>query len=296
VTTVGIVSPGAMGSAVGAALVRGGARVVVTLAGRSERTARLAREARLEILPDLRAVVRESDVVLSIAPPEAAEAIADDVCRAATAGDVPPLFADLNAVAPTTVRRIEDAAAAAGVHVVDGSISGPPPRQPGTRVYLSGEHAEAVAQLPFDGVTCIVVGPAVGSASAVKMSTASVYKGTTALVTHALLAAHANGVLGHVLDDLHQGAPELVRNVARRLALAASKSGRYVGEMHEIAATQSAAGFDAALFEAIAGIYGELSESALAAVAPEDVGRMELEEVLDGLHPPEERSAHVGRR
>lgn len=35
--TVAVVSPGAMGSAVGAALVRGGARVVATLAGASER-------------------------------------------------------------------------------------------------------------------------------------------------------------------------------------------------------------------------------------------------------------------
>jgi hypothetical protein len=54
--------------------VRGGARVVATLAGRSERTAGLAGRADLERLPDLSSVVREADVVLSIVPPEVAPA------------------------------------------------------------------------------------------------------------------------------------------------------------------------------------------------------------------------------
>ena len=49
--TVGVVSPGAMGSALGRALVTGGARVVATVEGRSARTARLAE--RIELLPGL---------------------------------------------------------------------------------------------------------------------------------------------------------------------------------------------------------------------------------------------------
>ena len=112
-----------------------------------------------------------------------------------------------------------------------------------------------VADLPLDGVERIVVGAEVGSASAVKMSTASVYKGTSALLAQALLAADANGVLEHVLDDLRAGSPELVANVERRLANAASKSGRYVGEMHEIASTQEAAGLTPALFEAMGEVF-----------------------------------------
>ena len=109
-------------------------------------------------------------------------------------------------------------------------------------IYLSGPRAPEVAALPFEGVERIVVGDAVGAASAVKMSTASVYKGTSALLLQALLAAHANGVLAHVLADLRAAAPELVANIERRVASGAAKSVRYVGEMHEIATTQSAAG------------------------------------------------------
>jgi 3-hydroxyisobutyrate dehydrogenase-like beta-hydroxyacid dehydrogenase len=285
VNAVGIVSPGAMGSAVGHALAQGGARVVATLAGRSQRTSRLAQRATLELLPDLAAVVREADVVLSIVPPEVAEAVVADIAEAARHVETQPLVADLNAVAPATARRLADVAVSASCDLVDGSISGPPPWRAGTtRVYLSGSRAAEVAALPFEGVDRIVVGPDVGSASAVKMSTASVYKGSAALLAQALLAAHANGVLEHVLADLRTAAPEVVANVERRLATAAAKSARYVGEMHEIASTQAAAGLTPALFEAMAEIYAALAKTPLASTAPEDVGsELELAAILDEL-------------
>jgi 3-hydroxyisobutyrate dehydrogenase-like beta-hydroxyacid dehydrogenase len=283
--TVAVVSPGAMGSAVGAALVRGGARVVATLAERSERTARLAARAELELLPDLTSVVREADVVLSIVPPEFATEVAAHVVRAAAATET--LLVDLNAIAPTTARGIAEGAAASGHEVVDGSISGPPPwRSATTRIYLSGGRAEEVAELPFDGVDLIVVGDGIGSASAVKMSTASVYKGSTAVLMQALVAAHANGVLQHVLSDLGAGSPELVRDVERRLASATAKSGRYVGEMREIASTQAVAGLTPSLFEAMAEIYATTARTPLATTAPEDISsELKLVEILDALRP-----------
>ena len=81
--TVGIVSPGAMGSAVGSAYAAGGRRVVATVAGRSSRTAGLAAQAGLELLPDLDAVVAESAVVLSIVPPDRAAETAAAIAAAA---------------------------------------------------------------------------------------------------------------------------------------------------------------------------------------------------------------------
>ena len=262
--TVGVVSPGAMGSAVGNALLRGGARVVATLAGRSERTAALARRGELELLPGLDAVVREADVVLSIVPPAEAEAVAAEVAGAR-------LFADLNAIAPAAAARISP-------HV-DGSISGGTPWRSGTtRIYLSGPRAEEVAALPFEGVDVVVVGDEVGAASAVKMSTASVYKGSTALLTQALRAAEHYGVLEHVLSDLG----DLAENAGRRIARGAAKSGRFVGEMHEIAAAQEAAGLTPALFQAMAEVYAELARTPLGHVAPEDAGS-DLEDTLGVL-------------
>jgi hypothetical protein len=100
----------------------------------------------------------------------------------------------------------------------------------------------------------------------------------------ALLSAHANGVLEPVLADLRAAAPELLANVERRLASAAAKSGRYVGEMREIAATQSAAGLTPALFGAMAEIYATLAQTSLARASPEDVPQdLPLSDVLDGL-------------
>ena len=123
-----------------------------------------------------------------------------------------------------------------------------------------------------------MVGDDVGLASAVKMSTASVYKGSVALLAQALRAADGYGVLEHVLDDLG----ELASNAGVRIARAAAKADRYVGEMHEISAAQAAAGLDPALFEAMARVYGEIASTPLGRVPPEGAVS-ELAQVLAQL-------------
>ena len=104
-------------------------------------------------------------------------------------------------------------------------------------------------------------------ASAIKMSTASFYKGQTALLAQALRAARANGVLELVLDDLRRNYPELVDDAPRMLQSIAAKSGRYVAEMREIAATQEQAGLTPDLFEALATVFLQLSETEAARLA-----------------------------
>lgn len=116
-SVVGILSPGAMGSAVGSALHAGGTRVVATLAGRSERTASLAREHGLELLPALDDVVQEADLLLSIVPPAAALAVAVDVAAAADRTGALPLVADLNAIAPQTARSLGQALEEVGLRL-----------------------------------------------------------------------------------------------------------------------------------------------------------------------------------
>ena len=285
--TIGIVSPGAMGSAVGAAYSSGGARVVGTVDGRSARTRGLAAAAGLELLPELDDVVRHADVVLSIVPPEHALVVADEIGASARRVDSDPLVADLNAIAPDTARELARRLAGSGLDVVDGSISGGPPHPDrSTRIYLSGARAAELARLSAPGIAARIVGAEVGLASAVKMSTASVYKGTAALLTQALLAAQANGVLAHVLDDLRDGVPELLEGVGPSLARAATKSGRYVGEMREIAAAQAEAGLPRELFDGLAAVYAALAETSLGREAPESIASdVALEDVLAALRP-----------
>lgn len=283
--TVGIVSPGAMGSAVGAAYAAGGARVVATVGSRSERTRGLAEAADVELLPDLDAVVAESKLVLSIVPPDQARATAAAIAAAAGRTGARPLVSDWNAISPATARELERILAAAGLELVDGSISGGPPHADyTTRVYLSGPGAEALAAAAPAWLDARVVGGQVGLASAVKMCTASMYKGSTAVLAHALLTAHAHGVLPQVVDDLHDSFPTQIDRAARSIAVSTTKAGRFVGEMREIAATQGSAGLTPALFDAMAEVYDALAQTPLAAEAPESVESAPLlEDVLDRL-------------
>jgi 3-hydroxyisobutyrate dehydrogenase-like beta-hydroxyacid dehydrogenase len=285
VQTVGIVSPGAMGSAVGAAYLAAGRRVVTTVAGRSPRTAGLAEQAGLELLPGLDEVVRASELVLSIVPPGEATATATAIAEAAGRSGARPLVSDWNAVSPATARELEQLLAAAGLELLDGSISGGPPRADHpTRVYLSGRSAAEVAAVAPAWIEARTVGDAVGFASAVKMCTASMYKGSSALLAHALVTAQAHGVLAQVLDDLGDAFPQLIDRAARLLAVSATKAERFVGEMREIAATQASVGLTPDLFEAMAEIYQSMTVGPVASQPPEAVAaEPELADVLGGL-------------
>jgi 3-hydroxyisobutyrate dehydrogenase-like beta-hydroxyacid dehydrogenase len=285
VQTVGIVSPGAMGSAVGAAYLAAGCRVVTTVAGRSPRTAGLAEQAGLELLPGLDEVVRASELVLSIVPPGEAAATATAIAEAAGRSGARPLVSDWNAVSPATARELEQLLAAAGLELLDGSISGGPPRADHpTRVYLSGRSAAEVAAIAPAWIEARTVGDAVGFASAVKMCTASMYKGSSALLAHALVTAQAHGVLAQVLDDLGDAFPQLIDRAARLLAVSATKAERFVGEMREIAATQASVGLTPDLFEAMAEIYQSMTVGPVASQPPEAVAaEPELADVLGGL-------------
>jgi 3-hydroxyisobutyrate dehydrogenase-like beta-hydroxyacid dehydrogenase len=250
-----------MGGALGRGWAEAGARVVATLAGRSARTAGLAHG--LELLPTLADVVAAADVVVSVVPPGAALAVAREV----RAVGRPVLYVDLNAVAPSTVAAI--AAAVAPYDLVDGAISGGPPDRDTTRVYLAGPRAAEVAALMHPRLDVHLLSGPAGTASAVKMSTASVYKGFAALLLHAVAAAEANGVRDVVLDDLARSFPDTVATLAPWLATSAAKAHRYVGEMREIALAQAAAGLPAELFEAMAVVWSAVAATPLGRRSPE---------------------------
>src|SRR5262245_43637401 len=100
---VGLIGAGEMGSALGARLRDGGVRVVVALDGRSARSRRRVAAASLEDVGSLAALAAASDLVLSVVPPGEAPAVAAEVASLPRGAGV---YADLNAVAPATVRSI----------------------------------------------------------------------------------------------------------------------------------------------------------------------------------------------
>lgn len=226
-TAVGILHPGAMGSAVGALLDEGW----WAPEGRSEETAARASEAGLREAA-LPALLERCDVVLSICPPHAAL----DVAR--TAAGFRGLYCDANAVSPATALEVARIVEEGGATFVDGGIVGGPPREPGTRLYLSGAEASAVAAL-FDGtlLEAVVLGEEPGTASALKMCYAGWSKASAALLLAIASAAERLGVADALRAEWEHSIPELPDELARAERSAEAKGWRWIGEMREIAAT-----------------------------------------------------------
>jgi len=241
---VGLVHPGEMGAAVGAALRMAGHEVLWASAGRSAATASRAREAGLTDAGAPEAL-RECDVVVSLCPPHAAVETARPF--AGLAG----IYVDANAISPATALAI---AGTVG-RFVDGGVVGPPPWEAGTtRIYVSGAEAPAVAGL-FDGSPLEAIVVRSGSASAVKMAYAAWSKGTAALLLAIEAVARAEGVEETLRAEWAVSLPNLPERLESGRRSAAKKGWRWVGEMEEIADTFAAAGQPDGFHRAAAEVY-----------------------------------------
>jgi 3-hydroxyisobutyrate dehydrogenase-like beta-hydroxyacid dehydrogenase len=255
--TVGLLHPGEMGVTVGATVAGGGQRVLWASEGRSEATRVRARKAGLEDAGSLRSVVRRSEVILSVIPPDSALEVARTVASLAFRG----LYVDGNAVAPQTAREIGRVVEAAGARFVDGGIIGPAARTRGTtRFYLSGPAAPEVAVLfsagPIDAIA--LDGPA-GAASALKMAYAGWTKGSAALLATIRAFAMAEDVDAALLAEWKISQPDLAARSERAFTDNARKAWRFVGEMEEIARSLAGAGLPAGFHEAARLVYERLS-------------------------------------
>jgi 3-hydroxyisobutyrate dehydrogenase-like beta-hydroxyacid dehydrogenase len=245
VAVVGLLHPGEMGSALGAALRASGHDVLWASDGRSDATVQRARD--FVDVGNARELAQRAAVILSVCPPHAA----DDVARSVAGYE--GVYVDANAVSAGTARAL----AGEKTRFVDGGIIGPPPREAGTtRLYLSGGHAAQVAAL-FDGslVDARVISPDVGDASALKMTYAAWSKGSAALLLAIRSVARAEGVEDALLAEWALSIPGLEQRSDRAAASAEQKGWRWIAEMEEIAATFAAAGQPEGFHRAAAEVY-----------------------------------------
>ena len=256
-TTIGLLNPGEMGSMVGAAVRSGGARVLWAGEGRSAATRKRASDAGLEDAGSVAAVVKASDVILSVCPPHAAVDVATQVAALRFGGT----FVDGNAVSPATAREIGGIVEKGGATFVDGGIIGPPPAKPGTtRFYVSGAGAERISRLLTAGpLEAPVVPGGPGAASALKMAYASWTKGSSALLLAVCALASAEGVDDSLLREWEISQPALAARSEGAAKSNAKKAWRFVGEMEEIAATFAAAGLPDAFHQGAAEIYRRMA-------------------------------------
>jgi len=283
-TTIGLVHPGEMGAALGAALRAVGHDVTWASAGRSDATSERAREADLRDVESVGELANEAALIVSVCPPHAAL----EVARLFSGFE--GAYVDANAISPETTRRV----GAALSRYVDGGVIGPPPRGPGTtRLYLSGADAQEVAEL-FTGTVvdaCVlsaeigdasalkmvyagwtkgtaelftgtvvdarVLSAEIGDASALKMVYAGWTKGTAALLLALRAVARADRVEDALLREWNESLPDLAARLASAEQSAAKKGWRWVGEMEEIAATFEAAGQPPGFHRAAAEVFRE---------------------------------------
>ena len=254
---IGILHPGAMGAAVGNALKPVAGAVIWAAAGRSLTTSKRAETADLVGVPDVAELARRADVVISVCPPDAARAVAEEV--APLLSRPAQLFVDANAVSPATVTGIAELIGAE--RVVDGAIIGPPAWEPGrTVVWLAGVAAPAVAAL-FEGspfAAKVLAGP-VGSASALKACFAFQSKALPTLWVQLDAAARAYGVSDEIREELHRTGVDLDGKLAGIDAQARGKAWRWVGEMQEAAETFAAVGLPDGFSRAAAETYERMA-------------------------------------
>jgi hypothetical protein len=254
-----------MGAAVGSALRPRAGAVIWAAAGRSDATSKRAELADLVGVPDVAAVARRSDVIISVCPPHAARAVADEVAAACAPSDGAgrrPVYVDANAVSPATVRAIGECL---GAHrVVDGAIIGPPPWEPGhTVLWLSGPAADDVAALfagsPFDAR---VLGAELGTASALKACFALQSKALPAIWLEMAAASRAYGVEDALRGELDRTGVDFAAALAAASG-GAAKAWRWVGEMDEAADAVAAVDLPDGFSRAAAEIYRRLADGRL---------------------------------
>lgn len=253
-----LLNPGQMGEQVGVAAQHSGTSVYWSSEGRGVATAERAARAGLVDAGTLSDALGNADLVLSVVPPHAAQATAEQVASHGYSG----IYVDVNAVSPATGKRVNDIVCAAGASYVDGGIIGPPPKARGeARLYLAGADAKAVADVFADSIMdARVLDESAGStaASALKMAYAGWTKGSSALLLAVRAMARVNGVEGALLDEWDisiSGQRARSDNAARANAF---KAWRFIGEMEEISSTMAEAGLPAGFHAGAAELYRAL--------------------------------------
>lgn len=215
-----------------------GLRVVTYLGGRSERTRGLSRLAKIEELPTLEELVKQSDLILSLIVPSEAIALAEQIAGVIRSAKTKTHFADCNAISPQTARKIDAIITAAGGRFTNASIIGSPPgKGEPPRFYTSGPHASVMSELDGKGIKVCPIGDEIGRASGIKMCYAAWTKGSQALWITLLTAAKAMGLSDELKEELLHSQPSVYKQIEKQIPGTPVKARRWVGEMNEIAST-----------------------------------------------------------
>jgi L-threonate 2-dehydrogenase len=256
---IAIVGAGEMGAAIGHRLREAGARILISLSGRSAASADRARRAGLEVVYDDIGLTDGVDCILSIVPPAAAFEVAERLRTRLRNAASPPIFVDCNAIAPTTMQGI--AHLLDPLLVIDAGIIGGPPtpgsQDPaaGPRFYASGPHAHRLVALARYGLDIVTMDAPIGAASGLKLSYAGLTKGFTALAAAIVTAATRDGLAEALRIELARTQPQFLDRIDRFVPPMFPKANRWVAEMEQIAEFIADPAAGATIYEGAARLY-----------------------------------------
>ena len=263
VETVGVMSPGDMGSGVGGVLKKNGLRVITALNGRSDDSKQRASEQGFIDVGSLDELVIQSDLILSILVPSEALSFAQNIAESIVRTDSQVAVADCNAVSPATGIKIAEIISAAGGKFVDAGIIGGSPRAGAVpRFYASGKHAGILAELDGKGISVPVMDGPIGSASGLKMVYAALRKGSAALYASTLMTAKSLDLYEDLIGELEQSQAGTLAAM-NSVNTVSSKAFRWIGEMDEIAATFGDAGTTSKIHEGASETFQQIAVSSI---------------------------------
>jgi putative dehydrogenase len=256
--TVAVIAQGEMGAGIGKCLVSGGARVLTSLAGRSEASRTRAAASGMADASDDE--IAAADIFLSVVPPGDALALAQRFRPVFEAAAKQPIYVDCNAVSPISLLDIATSIDRTGALFVDGGIIGGPPKQDySPKLYVSGPSAQSALVLAEHGLDVRVLGREYGEASALKMCYGAMTKGLAALGTTIFLCAMRSGSGEALRAELAASQPHLTNWLDRQVPASYSKAYRWVAEMEEVASFMEAAGTDSGMHQSAARIFRRIA-------------------------------------
>jgi 3-hydroxyisobutyrate dehydrogenase-like beta-hydroxyacid dehydrogenase len=262
---IGILYPGGLGTALGKAIAQAGGTAITCLDGRSKDTRDRAAVAGFVVVPSLEDVLRQSELIISLVPADAAAGVANSIahCRndnpPANNATANPIYIEANSISPHSKRCIAQTLSHAGISCIDGAFFGPTNSVCPDNVFvLSGPGVERI--LPFfqEVVEVRSVGQEIGQAAALKMTLAIVTKAFPALFLEMVCASAGHGQLTSALALMRRLHPGLMNFLERTIPTYPTYVARRVQELKEVTDWLHELGESDAMTRTAAGILERL--------------------------------------
>jgi hypothetical protein len=159
-----------------------------------------------------------------------------------------------------------------GKFVDVGIVGGAPTRRENFPQFCcSGPHAPLLDELHDKGVRVEQIGPRIGQGSAIKICNGAYNKGAFALYATVMLAAEHYGCTEFLRDRLPGSQAGTVERLDKAILRLPSLSGRYIGEMEQVAETFEAIGLTPDIHKGAADLFRHLNASPLANERREEI-------------------------